>query len=219
MQMISEIKLLLQKELILEWRSKFAISGVVLYVFSTIFVSSLIIMQVQTVTWNALFWVIMLFSAINAVSKSFLQESRGRQMYISGLASPASILVAKIIYNCLLMILLTLIAFTFYSFAFKMQAQDLVMYLVTIVLGSVTFSTLFTLVSAIASKAGNGGVLMAILSFPVIIPALIIISRLAKNAMDGLDRSFNLDEIFTLLIINVLAIVFSIILFPYLYKD
>lgn len=219
MQMLKEIKLLFQKELILEWRSKFALSGVILYVFSTIFVSSLIIIHVEKFTWNALFWIIMLFSAINAVSKSFLQDSKGRQMYISGLAGPASILLAKILYNCCLMIFLTLIAFTLYTIFFKMQAHDLWMYLITIVLGSITFSTLFTLISAIASKAGNGGVLMAILSFPIIIPALIVLSKLAKNAMDGLDYSANVDEIFTLIIINILAIVFSILLFPYLYRD
>ncbi len=217
--MIKEVKMLFQKEMILEWRSKFAISGVVLYVFSTIFVSSLIIIHVEKFAWNALFWIIMLFSAINAMSKSFLQESRGRQMYISGLAAPSSILVAKILYNCCLMIFLTLIAFGIYCIVFKMQAHDLLMYLTTIVLGSITFSTLFTLISAIASKAGNGGVLMAILSFPIIIPALIVLARLAKNAMDGLDRSVNLDEIFTLIVINILAIVFSVLLFPYLYRD
>lgn len=220
MQLIKEIKLLIYKELVLEWRSKYAFTGVLLYVISTIFVCFLSFVTVgNKITWNALFWVIMLFSAINAVAKSFLQESRGSQLYISCIASPNAVLVAKIVYNAGLMLLLTLLALGFYSMVFGLPPQDIFMYLVAVVLGSLSFATLFTLISAIASKAGNGGVLMAILSFPVIIPVVIVLTRLAKNALDGLDRSVSLDEILTLIIINVLAVVFSLLLFPYLYRD
>jgi heme exporter protein B len=86
-------------------------------------------------------------------------------------------------------------------------------------LGSLSFSTIFTMVSAISSKAGNGGMLMAILSFPVIIPVLIVLIKLTKNAIDGLDRSVSLDEISMLLIINVLVAAVSLLLFPYLWRD
>jgi heme exporter protein B len=75
------------------------------------------------------------------------------------------------------------------------------------------------MVSAIASKAGNGGMLMAILSFPIIIPVLIVLVKLAKNAIDGLDRSVSLDDIGLLLVINVMVMSVSLILFPYLWRD
>jgi len=97
--------------------------------------------------------------------------------------------------------------------------QDLGLYLVAAILGSLSFSTIFTMVSAISSKAGNGGMLMAILSFPVIIPVLIVLVKLTKNAIDGLDRSVSLDEIGILLVINVLVSAVSLLLFPYLWRD
>lgn len=75
------------------------------------------------------------------------------------------------------------------------------------------------MISAIASKAGNGGMLMAILSFPVIIPVLIVLIKLTKNAIDGLDRSVSLDEIGLLIVINLLVSAVSILLFPYLWRD
>lgn len=219
MQLLHQVKYLVKKELVLEWRSKYALNGVLLYVVSTVFVCFLSFVSVIPVTWNALFWIIMLFASINAVSKGFLQESKGRQLYIYTLASPLALIISKTIYNVLLMMVLTIIALAFYMLVFGYVPQDLGLYIVATILGSLSFSTIFTMISAIASKAGNGGMLMAILSFPVIIPVLIVLIKLTKNAIDGLDRSVSLDEIGLLLIINGLVAGVTLLLFPYLWRD
>lgn len=220
MQIANQVKHLIKKEVLLEWRSKYALNGVLLYVVSTVFVCFLSFVTVEKLTWNALFWIIMLFASINAIAKSFLQESRGRHLYIYTLVSPTALIIAKTIYNGLLMIGLTLIALLFYCIVFPAPKEtDLLMYFVAAVLGSLSFATVFTMVSAIASKAGNGGMLMAILSFPIIIPVLIVLIKLAKNAIDGLDRSVSLDDIGLLVVINVMVMAVSLILFPYLWRD
>jgi heme exporter protein B len=219
MQLVREVKFLIGKELLLEWRSKYALNGVILYVVSTVFVCFLSFVSLKGVTWNVLFWIIMLFASINTVAKSFLQESKGRQLYIYTIASPIALIIAKTIYNMLLMLLVTLIALAFYTLVFDYLPQDIGLYLVAVILGSISFSTIFTMISAIASKAGNGGMLMAILSFPVIIPVITMLIKLSKNAVDGLDRSVSLDEIATLVVTNILVIVFSLFLFPYLWRD
>lgn len=219
MNLLNQVKYLIKKELLLEWRSKYALNGVLLYVVSTVFVCFLSFVSIDKITWNALFWIIMLFASINAVAKSFLQESKGRQLYIYTIASPLALIIAKTLYNVMLMTVLTCIALLFYSLVFGVMPLDLPMYFVAALLGSLSFSTIFTMVSAIASKAGNGGMLMAVLSFPLVIPVLIVLIKLAKNAIDGLDRSVSLDEIATLLIVNVMAGAVSFLLFPYLWRD
>jgi heme exporter protein B len=221
MHLANQVKQLIKKEMRLEWRSKYALNGVLLYVVSTVFVCYMSFITLpEKLTWNALFWIIMLFASINAVAKSFLQESRGRHLYIYTLVSPLALIIAKTFYNSVLMIGLTLIALLFYCMVFEPPADtDILMYLVAVVLGSLSFATIFTMVSAIASKAGNGGMLMAILSFPIIIPVLIVLVKLAKNAIDGLDRSVSLDDIGLLLVINALVMSVSLILFPYLWRD
>ncbi|MGZ3901759.1 MAG: heme exporter protein CcmB, partial [Bacteroidia bacterium] len=70
-----------------------------------------------------------------------------------------------------------------------------------------------------ASKAGNNGTLMAILSFPVIIPIILVLVRLSKSAMDGLDRSVSYGNIGVLCAINIIVITTSLLLFPYLWRD
>ncbi|MFC5282870.1 heme exporter protein CcmB [Pedobacter alpinus] len=219
MKIVSEIKYLLKKEILLEWRSKYALNGILLYVVATVFVCYLSFRTTPPLVWNALFWIILLFAAINAISKSFVQESKGRLLYYYQIASPQAIIIAKIIYNILLMILMSVIALAFYSIVFQNEVGDKPLYFVAVILGAISFSSVFTMISAIASKANNNGTLMAILSFPVIIPVLMLIIKLSKNAMDGLDRSVSLDEIGVLTAINLIVITVSLLLFPYLWRD
>lgn len=219
MNLFNQVKFLIHKEIVLEWRSKYALNGILLYVISTVFVCFLSFKAIEPITWNALFWIIMLFASVNAITKSFVQESIGRQLYFYTLASPQAIIISKIIYNIMLMILLTLVALCFYMVVFKNPVGDLLFYLLAVLLGSISFATVFTMISAIASKARNSGALMAILSFPVIIPLLIVLLKFSKNAMDGLDRSVSLNEIGVLAAINGIVVTASLLLFPYLWRD
>ena len=219
MNLLSQVKFLIQKEIVIEWRSKYAFNGILLYVISTVFVCFLAFRTIEPITWNALFWIIMLFASVNAITKSFIQENKGRQLYYYTIATPQAIIIAKIIYNILLMLLLSLIALGFYSLVFKNPVGDPLFYLLSVLLGSISFATVFTMISGIASKAQNSGALMAILSFPVIIPLLIVLIKLSKNAMDGLDRSVSMNEIGVLGAINVIVVAVSLILFPYLWRE
>lgn len=220
MDLFSQVKFLVRKEIMLEWRSKYAFNGILLYVVSTVFVCYLAFREISSApTWNALFWIIMLFASVNAITKSFIQESRGRQLYYYTITGPQAIIISKIIYNILLMLLLSVIALGFYTLVFKNPLGDPLFYLLSVLLGSISFASVFTMISGIASKASNGGALMAILSFPVIIPLLVVLIKLSKNAMDGLDRSVSYDEIGVLLAINVIVVTTSLLLFPYLWRD
>ena len=217
---MKEIQSLLRKEIMLEWKQKYAFNGLVLYVVSTIFVCFLSFKQIiDPPTWNALFWIIMLFAAVNAIAKSFLTESRGRQLYFYSIASAQSVILSKIIYNLALMLVLSAFNFLFYSLFIGNIVQDVPMFIVGLVLGSAGFASVMTMISAIASKAGSNSTLMAILSFPILIPLLITIIRFSKNAMDGLDWSVNYKFSIILIALNVLTVALSYILFPYLWRE
>ncbi len=219
MLLLKQIQFLVRKEVVLEWRSKYAFNGILLYVVSTIFVCYLSFKQIDAPVWNALFWIIMLFASVNAIAKSFLQENKGRQLYYYSIASARAVIISKIIYNILLMLLLSVIAIGFYMMVFNNPVGDPLYYFFAVLIGSISFATVFTMISGIASKANNSGSLMAILSFPVIIPLLMVLIKFSKNAMDGLDRSISNDEIGVLAAINIIVITVSLILFPFLWKE
>ena len=194
-----------------------------LYIISTIFVCYMSFKlkagEIEPITWNTLFWIILLFTAVNSVSKSFMQERFGRLLYFYTLASPEGIIISKIIYNSLLLLGLSLVGFGVYAFMLGNPVGDISYYLLSIFLGSIGFASTLTMIAGIASKAENASTLMAVLSFPVILPMLLMLIRLSKNAMDGLERSTSNDEILTLLAIDSIVIVLSYILFPYLWRS
>src|ERR1700760_833270 len=227
MQLYNQTWSLLKKEILLEWRSKYAFNGVLLYVVSTVFVCYISFStsggfsgsKSYPIIWNVLFWIIMLFAAVNAIAKSFIQESKSRLLYYYTIAGPQAIILSKTIYNILLMSLLSTLALAVYMLFFTNTIGDPLFYFLSVLLGSISFSTVFTMISAIASKAGNNGTLMAILSFPVIIPVILLLIRISKSAMDGVDRSLNYSNIGILCAINVIVITTSLLLFPYLWRD
>lgn len=213
----------MQKDFLLEWRQKYAFNGMLLYVGSTVFVCYLSFRlrfaDLEVPVWNALFWIILLFTSVNAIAKSFGQENRGRLLYYYAIVSPQGVILAKMVYNTLLMLVLALICYGFYAGIIGNPVQDPAMFLGTILLGAVGFSTSLTMISSIAAKATNSSTLMAVLSFPVMIPMLLMLMKLSKNAIDGLDRSVNTDEVLTLLAINLIVVSVSYILFPYLWRS
>src|SRR5690606_15061718 len=166
-----------------------------------------------------LFWIILLFAAINAMNRSFLQETGTRQLYYYSLISPTAIILAKIIYNGMLMFLLSAIAFLVYNLIFKNDIGNLPTYLLSVFLGSLSCATGFTMVAGISAKSGNNSTSMAILSFPVIIPVLIILIKLSHNAVLGASIAISWGDIGVLLAINVVTIAISLLLFPYLWRD
>ncbi|MBS1531802.1 MAG: heme exporter protein CcmB [Bacteroidetes bacterium] len=227
MELYNQTWHLLRKEILLEWRSKYAFNGVLLYVASTVFVCYIsfhltpgfIGSSGYPIVWNVLFWIIMLFASVNAIAKSFVQESKSRLLYYYSIASPQAIILSKTIYNILLMSLLSVLALLVYMLFFVNTLGDPLFYFISVLLGSISFSTIFTMISAIASKAGNNGTLMAILSFPVVIPVILVLIHLSKNAMDGLARSASYGNIGVLCAIDVIVIATSLLLFPYLWRD
>ncbi|WP_075350095.1 heme exporter protein CcmB [Algoriphagus marinus] len=221
--MIKEITILIQKELRLEWRQKYALNGILLYVVSAVFITYLSVGakagNLSINSWNALYWIIILFSAVNAVAKSFIQEHQGRQLYYYMIASPEAIILSKIIYNTGLTLVLALLGYGVFSVILGNPVQDQGLFLLNLVLGAMGFSATLTMVSGIASKAGNNATLMAILSFPVIIPILLMAIRISKNALDGLDWTVSTDKLIALLAINAIVAVTGYILFPYLWRS
>ena len=218
-----EVRSLVYKEFLLEWRQKYALNGILLYTVSSIFICYLSFNLKNTglsiTTWNALFWIIILFTAVNAIAKSFIQESQNRQLYYYTIVSPEGIIFSKIVYNTMLMLLLSTLAVLFFSLIFSFPINDYLLFGLDLFLGSIGISTALTMISGIASKAGQNGILMSILSFPVVIPIILVVLKISKNAIDGIDRSESSDEIVTLIAINVIVGVLAYILFPYLWRS
>ncbi len=220
MTQLTEIKLLVIKDIRLEFKQKYAINGILLYIVSTIFLCSLAFGGIiEPLTWNALFWVILLFAAVNAISKSFIQESPGRHYYYYTMASAQSVILAKMVYNMLLMMLLSVLFIIIFNLFLGNFVHNHLLFYTCILLGGTGFASLFTMVSAIASRTNNNFALMAVLGFPIILPLLVLLIKISKQALEMNSGAAVWPGLLALTGLNIIIIILSGLLFPYLWRD
>lgn len=224
--MIQEIIRLLKKDFLLEWRMRYAIGGILLYVVATVFVIYIILSSEKATDlinyrwWSVLFWITMLFTAVNAIAKSFTQENKERLLYYYTLTRPQSVILAKMLYNMLLMLLLSLIGMLTFSLILGTPVKNYPLFLLALLFGGSGLSFVLTLVSSIAAKADGNATLMAILSLPVMLPLIMVLQQFAGNAFFiHITLADVAKDVATLAAFDVLLIALSSTLFPYLWRD
>lgn len=219
MTLLKEIAFLLRKEILIELRQKYAIGGILLYVISTVFIVYIAFINVNAMAWNTLFWIVMLFASVNAVAKSFVQESGNRQLYYYVLTNPTAIILSKILYNVILLLSISILAYGAFSLVAGNPVRRPGEFMTALFLGSLGLSIAITFVSAIAAKANNSGTLMAILSFPIVIPILMTLIKISANALGLLTDTSITKDILTLLAIDGILLGMAFVLFPFLWRD
>jgi len=174
--------------------------------------------QTESATWNSLFWVIQLFISINAVAKSFLQESKGRMLYFYSIASPMNFVLAKLLFNSLLMLIMSLLSLFLITLFLGNPIEKVGPFIGLVLLGGWGLSLVFTFLAAIAAKAQQNAAIMAVLGFPIIIPQLLLLIRLSKAAFNPV-LIMPVTSILLLVALDIMIIILAVILFPFLWKD
>ena len=190
-----------------------------LYVAATIFVLFLAMGQPDANVWNGLFWMIQLFVCVNAVAKSFLSENRGRMLYFYSIAGGKQFIIAKLLFNVLLMIIMTLTSWLLFSAFLGNPVIRGWQFFGISILGGTSLSLVFTFLSAIAAKAQQNAALMAIMGFPLIIPQLMLLMKISNIVFSDVLQGGLLQIILLLCGLDILVIALAIILFPFLWKD
>lgn len=236
---IQETISLAKKDLLTEWRQRYALGGILLYVFSTIFISYYAIgrrlgdtemiangpmIRMQKAAddlsgWSALFWIVILFASVNAIAKSFVQENSNRRLYYYQICSAESVLISKFIYNSILLAFLSLLSYAGFTFVLGNSIRHQGLFFLILLLSSIGLAITFTFISAIAVKAKNSSTMMAILSFPVVLPVLLTLLRLTKYAQGILQDNAYLNDILILCALDVILGAVAVLLFPFLWRE
>jgi heme exporter protein B len=219
MNSTKQILTLIKKDVTLEIRQQYSLYGVILYVASTIYVVYLSMGQPEDAVWNGLFWIVQLFVCVNAVAKAFLQESRGRMLYFYSIAGARDFIISKLIFNLLLMLVMSLISLFIFTILLGNPFTYLLKFVGICCLGGISLSLVFTFLAAIAAKAQQQAALMAIMGFPLIIPQLSLLMTLSKTAFASVVQEGLWQMVLLLIGLDILVVALALILFPFLWKD
>ena len=207
---------LLKKEYYLDLRNVYGLSSIVLYVLSSSFVIFMIAGDISDKFWVVFYWIIVVFTTLSAVLKSYTMESRNRDMYYYTSLDPHVFLFGKLVYNFLFTLIICTICFFVFSLFFG-QPELKFPAILTILLTAWGLSSALTFVGAMASKARNSNTVIAVMGLPILLPPLLLgvtnhVNLLVASPLEA-------DQLQTLLGVDFLISALLIWLFPYLWRS
>lgn len=220
---VKTVKALFEKDVRSELRTRYSINSLAMFIIVTI---SVILFSVgsEKITpflTGGMFWVIVFFTAMSGLSRAFVsEEERGTVMTLQLIANPDTVLGGKMLFNLVLIFTMNFVTLILYAAVFdSFIIKNLDIFLMLFILGSTGIAISSTIIAAIISKAGSKGTLYPVLSFPILLPLMLMLIDLTKSCMDGTTFADTQIELFFLLCYDILMATASFLLFDFIWKD
>ena len=223
MTIINQIISILKKEIKSEFRRRYSISAIILFILTTISMLfiSLSDEDVNAEISSALLWIIIFFGAMTGLSKSFIsEEERQTSLFLKLIASSSAIYFGKLIYNLLLIVSLNFFStILFFLFINTPMIIKMDFFIANLLFGSIGIASASTIISAIISKANTKNTLFPVLSFPILIPLFfLVINNTVNSFYNNPIETFLINFTF-IITYSVVLIAISTILFDIIWED
>lgn len=215
-----------QLEWRLEWRQGHQLAAVGLFALASVYVAFQgADHQTDTAAWTSMLWLVFLFSGFTAIGRLFDREREQARRYFQWTISPLGLILGKMFHALITTTALTAVVLG--AFAFFLGWPDDVdvpgkpgLLVLGAWLGGVSISTTLVFVSAVASQVrSGGGALGAVLGLPLLLPQLILATRLTRGAI--LDEPGYLLMEYPLFLgaLSLGITTIACILFPYIWRS
>lgn len=213
----------LEKDIRLEMRSRYALNMLLMFVLSSLLLIAMAVGQdpIDERMQSALLWIVIMFSAAIGLGRSFVfEEERGTVLLLQLNVPGSQVLAGKLIFNFLLMLAVDFVGLFVFSLILNMNVENYPLMVTTLILGSLGIAGATTLLSAIISRASNRGPLLAVLLFPMLIPQLMSVVRASQSALSGgLGWAGAESDLVTMAAFAGTVITASFLLFEYVWMD
>jgi heme exporter protein B len=224
---LKKISTLVLREFIIEFRNKNFLAGLGVYLLSLLLIIYFLLEynnypsnRLPAAIWTAFFWLNIIFISINAVTNNFFRENDSRFFYYYYILQPTYFIFAKILFNSIVIVLLSLFTLLFTSIFLGVGVSNLLLFIMAIIVGSIAYSTLLTFMGAIAYRSGGGSGLLAVISLPLLIPILILIARITSESINTvLISGISIRYLVMIAMYTLVEITLSVVLFPYNWRD
>lgn len=220
--MISQIIAVLSKDLLLEFRSRFGINSVIAFIVSGTLISVYIVGPGELIptTVMSLFWILIVFAMITAMSRAFVLETDRSTMELLQLhGSPMAVYTGKLLTNFLFTLFVSLItALIFYVLiGFGPLNEGLALSILTI--GCIGMAGAATLLSAIVAQTDRKATLFPVIALPMLAPLMLILANATSSLLDGARWDGIADDFMALVGYSGVTISASVLLFEYLWDS
>ena len=203
-------------------RAQHSIAGLILFAIATVYAAYQVVQgRPEPEAWNALAWIILLFTAFNGVSRT-LEEDRSEVLaYLRTTVNPLHFMLARTLHNMIVLTGLACLVVFFMGLLLgwaNLDGARLAGFIGGMVLTAFALSSTLTLLALIAARAGAGFGLTAVLGLPLVLPIVLVSTTLGSELMSGVLLA---DTWHNFAFLGSLAAgtgVFGAVLFPYLWR-
>jgi len=177
-----------RKELVSEFRTRYAINAIVMFALVTLTVVSFSVgmLTPSREIMAALFWIILFFAAMSGLAQTFIKEEESGTALILKLSSDGMVIFfGKMLFNLILLVVLAVLIVPLFIVFLKTVPANWGVFLVGLVLGMIGLAGATTIVAAIVSRATVKGALFTVLSFPVLLPLLVAVIEITTVGFTG----------------------------------
>ncbi len=223
MLQVARISALFLKDIKSELRTRYAVSSILLFVLTavSIIVFSLAQEKISHFLYAGILWILMFFSAMTGLAKAFVsEEERGTSMLLAINTNSTTVFFGKLIFNIMMSLVLNLFALAlFLLFIMQDTIHHPLILVFSVITGSIGIASASTIISAIIAKANTKNALFPVLSFPVLIPLIIIGIETTQSSFQ-LNSNINILANFQLMLGYTGAIIItSYLLFDFVWKE
>ena len=204
-------------------RTRYALNALFMFVVTAL---SIILFSLgsETVSSDVLagiLWVIIFFSSMSGLSRTFVsEEERGTVLTLQLISYSTPVYVGKLIFNFVLTLSLNVVIALLYLLLINnFTVASWAIFWTTIFLGSCAIASSSTIIAAIIAKANTRGTLYPVLSFPIMLPLLITVIKATQLSIEGAFFSEAVGEFQILVSYTVVIIAVSAVLFEFVWKD
>ena len=223
MRFARKVLAIVQKDVAVELRTKemlssmFVFSLLVIVIFS--FAFELRVEDVRKVAPGVL-WVTFIFAGMLGLNRSFvLEKDKG---CLEGLllcpVDRSAIYFGKMLGNVIFMLIVEAIILPIFSILFNVSLFQPVLLLI-VVLGTLGFAGVGTLFSAMAVHTRSREVMLPVLLFPIVVPAMIAAVKATGGILDGLLFSEIARWLRLLAVFDVVFLAISFMTFDYVVEE
>lgn len=210
------------KELRIEFRTRFAYSTLLMFAVTTLITISFSVggfVPDSDIT-AALLWIILFFSAMAGLGRTFVQEEEKKTVTALKLAvAPEPVFLGKYLFNVTLLCSLTVLVVPLFLVLLNQSVPQWPPFLVTVILGVLGLAGASTIIAAIVAKAEAKSAMMTILAFPVLVPLLLAAINATRACLAGASGAAPASELYVLLFYNGAVLTASLLLFEYIWNE
>jgi len=222
---LNEAKAIWFRDLKSEFRTRYAINAILMFAFTTLVAVSFslgtfrISPADKPFLYAAILWIILVFSALSGLSRSFVKEEESHTIDILKIsARPQAVFLGKLFFNLSLLFMLKILIVPAFIILMGYNISNVVYFIFIVLTGGFGLAAGTTIVAAMIARASVRGALFSALSFPLLFPLMITSIKGCEKAALNLNVS-GWHEVKVAVAYLVIMITLSLFLFPVIWEE